>query len=169
MDTFIGSCLTKKKYYILIFLLSFTFIVINHLLVVPSSSETHIINSHSNDTYSKQELFNQRLSSYNLLYNDSLPVCNKTKFWLNYRNRAFHKMSELLQTFRKQIVPYPNDRFYGRGIVLTAGPNQIKFTKVNLKLIELTKTKLSVQVRFIYLVIFTRIKCFLSYSLDYFI
>jgi hypothetical protein len=62
----------------------------------------------------------------------------------------FRKMSDLLQAFRKQIVPYPNDYFHGRGIVLTAGRNQMKFAKVNLKMIELTRTKLSVQVQMIY-------------------
>jgi hypothetical protein len=95
-------------------------------------------------------LFNERLSSYNLLYNDSLPVCNNTNLLTANQTYDFHKMSELLQIFRKQIVPYPNDHFYGRGIVLTAGPSQMNFAKVNLKMIESTGTKLSVQVRLIY-------------------
>jgi hypothetical protein len=55
-------------------------------------------------------------------------------------------MSDSLQIFRKRIVPYPNNHFYGRGIVLTAGTNQIKYAKVNLKMMELTGTKLPIQV-----------------------
>jgi hypothetical protein len=55
-------------------------------------------------------------------------------------------MSGLLQRFRKEIVPYPKNYFYGRGIVLTAGSNQMNYAEVNLKMMELTGTKLSVQV-----------------------
>ena len=113
-----------------------------------SSSESHIVISHSKDPYFKQQLFNERLSSYNQVYNDSLPVCNTTNLLTDNQKHDFQKMSELLQTFRKQIVSYPNEYFYNRGIVLTAGPRQIKFAKVNLKMIELTGTKLPVQVRF---------------------
>ncbi|CAF2443998.1 unnamed protein product [Rotaria sp. Silwood2] len=55
-------------------------------------------------------------------------------------------MAQLLHTLRQQVVPYPNDHFSGRGIVLTVGFNQLKFLKVNLKMIELTATKLSIQI-----------------------
>jgi hypothetical protein len=119
---------------------------IKYRLSMPSSPKIPIRNSHSNDKYFKQQLFHERLSSYNLFYNDSFPVCDKTNLLTNFQKNAFHKMSELLQTFRKQIIPYPNDHFYGRGIVLTAGPDQIKYAKVNLKMIELSGTKLPVQV-----------------------
>ncbi len=155
LDMFIGSRLKNKFYYLLIFLLSAIFTAIDYLSVVPSSSsssssEARIRIYHSNDIFFKQRLFNERLSSYNLLYNDSLPVCNNTNLLTANQTYDFHKMSELLQIFRKQIVPYPNDHFYGRGIVLTAGPSQMNFAKVNLKMIELSGTKLSVQVRLIY-------------------
>ncbi len=148
---FIGSRLRKKFYYPLIFLIPSFFTTINYLLAVSySSSEVRIGIYHSNDINFKEKLFNERLSSYNLLYNDSLPVCNKTKLMAVNQTRDFHKMSKLLQIFRKRTVPYPNDHFYGRGIVLTAGPSQMNFAKVNLKMIELSGTKLSVQVRLIY-------------------
>ncbi len=98
----------------------------------------------------KQQLFNERLTSYNLRYTNFLPVCNKTNTLNESEKHAYQTMSQLLQTFRTQIKPYPNDYFNGRGIVLTAGRNQLKFAKVNLKMIELTKTKLSVQVGSIY-------------------
>ncbi len=143
---FTRSYLRKRFYYILLFLIPLTFIVTKYQIAVPSSSETRIDISHSNDISFKQQLFHERLSSYNLLYNDSLSVCNKTKSLTNNQSRAFDTMSELLQRFRKRIVPYPNNHFYGRGIVLTAGPKQLKFAKLNLKMMELAETKLPVQV-----------------------
>jgi hypothetical protein len=92
-------------------------------------------------------LFHDRLASYNLFYNDSLPVCgDQTNSLHNDQKIDFHQISELLKTIKKKIAPYPTNRFYGRGIVLTAGPKQIKYAKVNLKMIELTRTNLSVQV-----------------------
>ena len=80
------------------------------------------------------------------MYDDSHSVCNMTSLLTNIQQRDFNSMFQLLTTFRQQIVPYPNDHFYGRGIVLSVGPNQFKFAQVNLKMIELTKTKLPVQV-----------------------
>jgi hypothetical protein len=130
--------------------MSFTFLAIRHLIAVPSSSEVRIKISHSMDISFKQQLLHERLSSYNLLYNDSFPVCNETKSLTNDQKHDFHKISELLQTFQKQIVPYSNNHFYGRGIVLTAGSSEIWFAKVNLKMMELTGTKLPVEVCFIY-------------------
>ncbi len=147
---FIRLCLRKNFYYILLFLIPFTFIMTKHLTVLSSSSETQVDISHSNDISFKQQLLHERLSSYNLLYNDSLPVCDKTNSLTNNQTHDFHKMSQLLETFRKQIVPYPNNYFSGRGIVLTAGFSQFGYAKVNLKMIELTGTKLPVEVCFIY-------------------
>ncbi len=143
---FIRLCLRKNFYYILLFLIPFTFIMTKHLTVLSSSSETQVDISHSNDISFKQQLLHERLSSYNLLYNDSLPVCDKTNSLTNKQKRDFPRMSQLLQIFQEQIVPYPNNHFYGRGIVLTAGTNQIKYAKVNLKMMELTGNKLPIQV-----------------------
>jgi hypothetical protein len=102
--------------------------------------------SHLIDTSFKQQLFNEHLSTYKILYNNLLPVCNTTNSLNTDQQRDFHRMSELLKTFRQQIIPYPNNYFYGRGIVLSVGPNQLKYAKVNLKMIELTLTRLPVQV-----------------------
>jgi hypothetical protein len=147
IQMFIRLFLRKDFYFILPFLIFFTFIATKHLIAVPSSSETRIDISHSNDISFKQQLFHERLSSYNLLYNDSLPVCDKTNSLNNSQIYDFHRMSELLQTFRKQIIPYPNNSFSGRGIVLTAGLSQFRYAKLNLKMIEFTGTKLPVEVR----------------------
>jgi hypothetical protein len=102
--------------------------------------------SHSNNISFKQQLFYERLASYNLFYNDSFPVCNRTNPLTNTQKRDFQRMSELLQKFEEQIVPYPTNHFYGRGIVLSVGSRQIKFAKVNLKMMEFTRTKLPLQV-----------------------
>jgi hypothetical protein len=141
---FTDLCSRKSFYYIPLCLIPFIFIATKHLRVLPFLSKTHLNISHP---YAfQQQLFHERLSSYNLLYNDLLPVCNKTNSLTDDQKHAFHTMSELLQRFRKQIVPYPNNHFYGRGIVLTAGHMQMHHAKLNLKMIEVTGTKLSVQV-----------------------
>lgn len=145
----------SRSFYILIFLMPFAFVAINHLFPVLSFFEPHAkLISHFKGSYFKQQLFKERLLSYNVVYNDTLPVCNKSTSLNDDQKDGFNKMSELLQKFRNEIVSCPKDYFYSRGIVLTAGPNQIKFARVNLKMIALTGTKLSVQVLFIYSVYF---------------
>ncbi|CAF4331056.1 unnamed protein product, partial [Rotaria sordida] len=47
---------------------------------------------------------------------------------------------------REQIVPYPEEYFEGRGIVLTVGFAQASSEKVTLKMIELSGTQLPVQI-----------------------
>ncbi len=51
-----------------------------------------------------------------------------------------------LVPFRTQIILYLNEYFHGREIVLTTGRKQFKFAKVNLKMLEITGTRLSVQI-----------------------
>jgi hypothetical protein len=136
-------------FYIIISLISFVIIKVNYLSLLSSVFETEIVLPNSNHTSFIQQLFKERLVSYKLRYDHSLPVCNKTNTLNDNQKHDFRKMSDLLQAFRKQIVSYPTEYFNGHGIVLTAGYNQIKFARVNLKMIELTKTKLPVQVRLI--------------------
>ncbi|CAF3350704.1 unnamed protein product [Rotaria sp. Silwood1] len=57
----------------------------------------------------------------------------------------FPIISKLLVTLRQQIVPYQNEYFHGRGIVLTVGPSQLELARVNLKMIEHSGTQLNVQ------------------------
>lgn len=140
----------RKLFYIIISLISFIIIKFNYLSLLSSFFEAQIVIPNPNHTYFKQQLFKERLASYNRRYDDSLPVCNKTNTLTDDQKHDFRKMSDLLQAFRKQIISYPTDYFHGRGIVLTAGLNQMKFARVNLKMIELTRTKLSVQVQMIY-------------------
>ncbi len=154
---FIHVLFKRKRYYITISLISSVIITVIYLLLVSSFSEVQVVLiPHSSHVDFKQQLFNERLTSYNLRYNNFLPVCNKTNTLNDNEKRAYQTMSQLLEAFRKQIQPYPNDYFNGRGIVLTVGRNQLKFAKVNLKMIELTKTKLPVQVGLIYSIFLLR-------------
>jgi hypothetical protein len=77
--------------------------------------------------------------------------CNITKPLTNAEKNAFHIISTELATLRLHMIPYPNEYFHGRGIVLTTGKSQLKFAKINLKMLELTGTRLPVQVLFIIL------------------
>ncbi|CAF4043862.1 unnamed protein product [Rotaria sordida] len=126
--------------------MSIIMIIINYLLTQLPSLVTTITISHSLNINFKRQLFNERLSSYNLFYDNSLSSCNTTRSLSEDQQRHFHGISQLLQIFQQKIVPYPNNHFYGRGIVLTVGPSQLKFAEVNLKMIELTATKLPIQI-----------------------
>jgi hypothetical protein len=59
---------------------------------------------------------------------------------------AFDIIAIKMPTLRIEMMPYPNEYFHGRGIVLTTGRKQLKFARVNLKMIEITGTRLPVQV-----------------------
>jgi hypothetical protein len=122
-----------------------------------SSSVSLLINSttlHPIKTSFKDERINQLLANPSLMYNHSLNECNITKPLTVVEERAFDTISITLGTFRSQMIPYPNEYFHGRGIVLTTGKSQLKFAKINLKMLELTGTRLPVQVLFIILYIY---------------
>ncbi|CAF1218915.1 unnamed protein product [Rotaria sordida] len=72
-------------------------------------------------------------------------VCNITDNLPRERPRILVNISELLIKLREQIVPYPEEYFEGRGIVLTVGFAQASSEKVTLKMIELSGTQLPVQ------------------------
>jgi hypothetical protein len=149
MTMFFIRCSKRRFFYIIISLISFAIIKSNYRSLLSISFEDPILFPDPNHTHFIQQLFEERLASYYLRYDHLLPVCNTTNTLTDQQKDDFHKMSDLLRTFRKQIVSYPVDYFNGRGIVLTAGNQQIKFTRVNLKMIEITQTKLPVQVQWI--------------------
>ncbi len=111
------------------------------LSVVINSTTTHFI-----DISFRHERINQLLASYSRMYEHSLDECNKTKSLTDSEKNAFDTISIKLLTLRSQIIPYPKEYFHGRGIVFTTGKRQIKFARVNLKLLELTGTRLPIQV-----------------------
>ncbi|CAF1171960.1 unnamed protein product [Rotaria sordida] len=77
--------------------------------------------------------------------NTNTGVCNITDNLPRERPRILVNISELLIKLREQIVPYPEEYFEGRGIVLTVGFAQASSEKVTLKMIELSGTQLPVQ------------------------
>jgi len=115
----------------------------------PKSFLPLIINSTTTrftDISFQHERINQLLASYSHMYEHSLTQCNTTKSLTNGETNAFAAISIKLLTLRLQVIPYPKEYFHGRGIVLTTGKAQIKFARVNLKMLELTGTRLPVQV-----------------------
>ncbi len=110
------------------------------------SSFVNLLNSYSNDSSFRNELINQRLTSYLLMYENSSYECDISTPLTTQQNRSFSAISKSLDSLRQKIVPYPNEYFHGRGIVLTLGMKQLKYAKANLKMLELSNTRLPVQV-----------------------
>ncbi|CAF4689989.1 unnamed protein product, partial [Rotaria sp. Silwood2] len=93
----------------------------------------------------RQELIRRHLASHSRFYDYSAGVCNVTNYLTGPQPHVLVNISELLLKLREQIVPYPEDYFEGRGIVLTVGFAQASSEKVSLKMIELSGTQLPVQ------------------------
>lgn len=151
----------KRLFHAILYFTSLIVIANYYLLSNSSVPETPKIVSPTDLIHFKQQLFDKRLVSYNLQYPDFFPVCNETGKPLNDRkNHSMQKILELLQTYPKQIIPYPTDYFHGRGIVLTTGTKELKYARVNLKMLELSGTKLPVQVRSNHLPLFIQMRMF---------
>lgn len=144
----------KKHLYIILLLTPLAFLLLTHMFLLPSPFDTYarIVPSYRHILF-KQQLFKQRLLSYNLVYNSPNSVCNYNKSSLNEsQTDLFNKIPLLLQLYRRHIPRYPKDYFQSRGIVLTVGRQQIKYAKINLKLMELTGTKLPIEVLFLHFI-----------------
>ncbi|CAF4327076.1 unnamed protein product, partial [Rotaria sordida] len=111
---------------------------------VISTSSNHN-NLHSRKFVFRQELIRRHLASHSRFYDYSAGICNITDNLPRERPRILVNISELLIKLREQIVPYPEEYFEGRGIVLTVGFAQASSEKVTLKMIELSGTQLPVQ------------------------
>ena len=101
---------------------------------------------HLIDVAFRKQLITERLASYSQFYNNSLGICNMKNSLNAEQEKNFPLISKLLVKLRQQIAAYPNQYFNGRGIILTVGSSQLKLTRVNLKMIELSHTRLPVQV-----------------------
>ncbi|CAF1119506.1 unnamed protein product [Rotaria sp. Silwood1] len=97
----------------------------------------------------KDELINEHLASYSRMYDSASRGCNTTRSLNKEQEQNFPIISKLLITLSQQIVPYPNEYFHGRGIVLTVGPLQLTLARVNLRMIEHSGSQLNVQVNII--------------------
>lgn len=80
------------------------------------------------------------------MHNDTSTDCGGAASDTKPRPLNIDVASEMLHTLRPDVISYPVGYFRGRGIVLSVGPSQISFAKVNLKMIEHTGTQLPVQV-----------------------
>lgn len=101
------------------------------------------------NTSFQDERINQLLESHSFMYEHSSNECNKTVPLADDAKNALEIMSIKLLTLRLQIIPYPNEYFQGRGIVLTTGRGQVRYAEVNLKMIQRTGTQLPVQVTYV--------------------
>ncbi|CAF4630191.1 unnamed protein product, partial [Rotaria sp. Silwood2] len=110
----------------------------------------NLTNSRSLNSIFRHETINQLSASYSFIQNNSFDQCQTIYPLTEDQNLTFRKISDQLITLRTQIIPYPSEYFHGRWIVLTTGLGQLKFAKVNLKLLELTGTRLPVQVWYSY-------------------
>ena len=102
--------------------------------------------SHFTNSSFRNELINERLASYSRMYDTSSYGCNTNEPLSAVQRSAFSTISQSLMTLRQQIISYPNEYFHGQGIVLTIGPDQWDFAKINLEMIQITGTRLPVQV-----------------------
>ena len=143
----VGGLYPRKKLYLSLMFLAYVVIITIFLLKTSAPLSVNVTTSHSANIYLKHQSLNENLSNRHPQYETSPSTCKTEKLLTEEQQHAFYKMSDLLKKLRQQLVPYPRDYFYGRGIVLSVGLNQFNFAKVNLKMIELTETKLSVQVR----------------------
>jgi len=142
----------KASCYVNIICLFFIILILKLEPKSTPSSSVPVLNSLTTRSISssfRNELINERLTSYSRVYDNLLRECNTSETLNDERKSGFSAISKLLISLRQQIVPYPNEYFYGRGIVLTVGPSQLQLARVNLKMIEFSGTRLSVQVNII--------------------
>lgn len=129
----------------LLLILLFHIRSVNKMATIPSSI-INLSKSHQITIKFREQLIKQRLETHFQMYDSSTKICNE-KVELDAKlNQSLSVISKLLVELRGQIVPYPNEYFYGRGIVLTVGLLQMKYAKINLKMMELSHIQLPIEV-----------------------
>ena len=89
----------------------------------------------------------QRFATYSKRYESGNFKCSFNNSKNNTEDEAVLKtIADRLKSSSKLIVPFPLKHYSGRGIVFTIGSAQIKYAKVNLKMIEFSSSKLPVEV-----------------------
>jgi hypothetical protein len=81
------------------------------------------------------------------MYDNLSSECNISSSLTSKQNESFLTISKVLDSLRQQIVPYPNEYFHDRGIVLTVGMKELKLARSNLRMLQLSNTRLPVQVK----------------------
>ena len=94
----------------------------------------------------RQELIDERLKSHSRFYQREQIGCVTNRTLNADETSNFDKISQSLVRFAGEMISYPEKHFHGRGIVLTVGFAQLRYLRVNLKMLELTQTRLPVQV-----------------------
>ena len=163
--------LIKRKYYVYLIYLTIIILLVNaaknstnlsvpigNLSSISSSSVVHESSTSSQSSFFnlkhsfsinssfRNELIQQRLRSYFSVYENSSHECDLSRPLNAEQNHSFAIVLKTLDSLRQKIVPYPNEYFQGRGIVLTIGSRQVQHAKANLKMIQLSNTRLPVQV-----------------------
>jgi hypothetical protein len=99
----------------------------------------------SSEKYYFDAAIRRLLSTHSMIY-DNAKAC-KPSGELNAKDQQIlNNVTRLLPQLRRELIPYPDEYFKGRGIVLTVGPDQLLHTKFNLRIIQWLKTNLSVEV-----------------------
>ena len=102
--------------------------------------------SYLTDRSFREELINERLKSHSNVYDKTEIGCLTNRSLSADEQINFDEISQSLIELRGEMVPYPQNHFHGQGIVLTVGLVQMTYLRVNLKMMELTRTRLPVQV-----------------------
>ena len=133
--------LTKKKWSIRLI------IIIVLIIVVTEYHSRQRIGSFENGSM-LDKLIIDRLKSHSRFFDSSSSSCSSVEPLTPEQKHHMDKIGQALTDFRRQIKPsYAESQFHRRrGIVLSAGVKQLLLTKINLKMIESTRTRLPVQV-----------------------
>lgn len=94
----------------------------------------------------RRKLIKEHLKSYSTIYDDKRNICKDKNDLDADKKSEFAQISQIFQEIRRQVPEYPKSHFFGRGIVLTGGSVQFSFMKINLKMIQLTSTRLPIEV-----------------------
>lgn len=104
------------------------------------------LESYLTDRSFRKELIAERLESHSHVYDKTEIGCLTNRSLSADEQINFDEISRSLIELRGEMITYPENHFHGRGIVLTVGLAQMKYLQVNLKMMELTRTRLPVQV-----------------------
>jgi hypothetical protein len=124
----------------------FFMIIILLIIILINYSFGNKFSSNEYENISNKIIMN-RLKSHSRFFDESSSSCNLIGQLDFDKMQHLDRIAQALEEFREKIKPiYPENYFHSRGIVLTLGDRQIPLTKVNLKMIERTKTRLPIQV-----------------------
>jgi len=128
------------------------FVIILILIIIIDSSSTIYLFKHQTSFISSDDQTNifdktirRLLYTHSIAYNDS-NICGSSWQLKPEEKKLLKNISKLMPQLRNELVPYPDGYFKGQGIVLTVGINQLLHTKLNLRIIEWLKIKLSIEV-----------------------